>query len=179
MNISEIKEDCERLEAYEALGYTKEAMNDEYWRIRLEAYEALGYTKEAMNDEYWRIRLEAYEALGYTKEAMNDEDYYIRLEAYKQFGFTKEAMNDKYWRIRQKAYEYFKDHKQQQNIEKEMEYIPTFLQIENDSYRLVNIKYKSSFKKGSINSIEYEKENGDLVVLTQEILKMIYKNKGE
>jgi len=201
MNIAEIKNDNERFRAYKNLGYTKEALKDEDWRIRLKAYETLGYTKEAMKDENWRIRFNAYKKLGFTKEALKDEDWNIRLNAYETLGYTKEAMKDKHRRvrfkayenlgytkeamedncceIRQKAYEYFKDHKQQQNIEKEMEYIPTFLQIENDSYRLVSINYKSSFKKGSINSIEYEKENGDLVVLTQEILKMIYKNKGE
>ena len=60
MNISEIKDDCERLKAYENLGYTKEATQDEDYYIRLRAYEKLGYTKEALKDDHWLIRLIAH-----------------------------------------------------------------------------------------------------------------------
>jgi HEAT repeat protein len=70
-----------RLEAYRAIGFTKEALSDEHWEIRLEAYRAIGFTKEALSDEYWYVRLEAYEALGFTKEALNDKNLFIVGEA--------------------------------------------------------------------------------------------------
>jgi len=85
MNIAEIKNDNERLNAYENLGYTKEAMNDENWYIRLRAYENLGFTKEALKDEDWRIRINAYVNLGYTKEALNDGNPIIRIRAKEYF----------------------------------------------------------------------------------------------
>jgi len=136
MNIAEIKNDNERLNAYKTFGYTKEAMNDEYWRIRFNAYEKLGYTKEAMNDKYWLIRLEAYEKHGYTKEALEDEDWEIRLRAYEKLGYTKEAMKDESTTIRLRAKEYFEIKENKMNI----------AEIKNDNERF-NAYEKLGFTK--------------------------------
>ena len=47
--------------------YSEEAKNDEYWLIRLEAYRALGFTQEALNDKDDDIRKEAKIYLDFIK----------------------------------------------------------------------------------------------------------------
>ena len=61
MDISEIKDNNERLRKYRKHGFTKEAIQDKYWKIRLKAYEKYGYTKEALKDDHWLIRQKAKE----------------------------------------------------------------------------------------------------------------------
>ena len=75
---------------------------------KVHAYRALGYTKEAFNDEDWFIRLEAYQVLGFTTEAFKDKNFYVRIEAYRVLGFTKEALRDEHEDLRDEARIYFR-----------------------------------------------------------------------
>lgn len=95
----------ERIKTYRSLGFTKQALNDDYFLIRIEAYKFFGFNEKAFEDENSSIRLEAYRKLGFTERALKDNDFLIRLLAYQALGFTENAFEDTSVEIRTEAYE--------------------------------------------------------------------------
>jgi len=105
-NIIDFDEDLTRFHQYCILGWTEQAKNDPWSRIRLNAYRILGFTEKAFDDIDWMIRIEAYYALGFTRKALDDEDVDIREEAEAFFklldNHTKEELKERYeiWQLK-------------------------------------------------------------------------------
>ena len=90
---------------YKEYGYSKDALDDENYRIRYRAYEFLGWSSKAFHDTNNDIRMLAYDKLGYTDSALNDHETHIRLRAYQSLGWTKNAFSDPSHIIRKEAYD--------------------------------------------------------------------------